>query len=219
MGRDTISAAKAQLQGEPLHAIDGLCSMPGGIQIVQGAPGTGKTRWLRAALESLYAFSSDDHPVRALVTAPMNPAVDTLADVIDQDIRRVVGNRRHLIVVRAHSWDTEKLLSRLLEENKRKVNVPSQRPPRVQEDELDISDLEGARELLRIYQAATHQPILGVRDPRVTKLRLSLGFYMCAIAGVARVVGRRILRSIRHGNGCIEERPRFMHERNIRRRE
>jgi len=118
--------------------------------------------------------------------APMNSVVDNLADMINQDIRRVVGNRRHPIVIREHSWHTETLLSRLPEENKRKVNYPSRQPPRVQEDELDISNLEGARELLRIYQVATHQPIEGVCDSRVTKLRLSLGFYMCAIAGVRR---------------------------------
>ena len=116
----------------------------------------------------------------------MNSTVDALAEAIDQDIHRIVGGRRHSIVVRAHSWETEKLLYRLSEEQERKINAPTQRPSRVEEGELDISDLEGARELLRIYEATAHQPIPGVRDPRVTKIELSIGFHMCAVAGVRR---------------------------------
>jgi hypothetical protein len=74
----------------------------------------------------------------------------------------------------------------LPEKQERKLKVPGTQPPRIQEGELDVSDLESARELLRVYEAVSHERIPGVRDPRVINVQLSIGFYMCAVTGVQR---------------------------------
>lgn len=172
-----------------LQALRGLCSLPGGIGIIEGPPGTGKSHIICLAVLPLMRLPPDNkaphQPV--MILSASNKAVTQLAARLQaistafEDSLK--AKQQHfdepMMIIRVHSLSTEYSITIADAESAR----PKSRLQRFENDLPDISDMIAAKVLMDRYTAETQQKYPGIMDKRVQDMEMSLGHRMLQISG------------------------------------
>jgi hypothetical protein len=156
-------------------AVQYLRSLPQGVGVITGPPGTGKTSFIAHVLVPILA--PKDRKSVLLVT-PSNYPADDLAQTVDRVLKKSnIGLR---IVIRMHSFSTEEEVFET--HDQRAASLPH--PAAIVPGQGDaFKNLAVAQYLKEFYEQATHRPY-GVSDPRLRLLDLSLGMWMFKAAGL-----------------------------------
>lgn len=179
----------ANFNTEQLLARDMCQSLPAGLGLIEGTPGTGKSMFIRDLIMPLILepLNCDivtpegvvprGNPHRILVLATINDPVNDLAAAISERAKQLMAEdqpERSPIVIRLHAMDTEKAIA-LRDANN---NRPRDRPDIIQFDAELADEMVIAKQMMELYEQHTHQQFQGIDDKRVKKWELSLGYWM-----------------------------------------
>lgn len=197
---DLIDTTKAQfLQGfeqnnkfneQQQMVWSNVSKLPGGVCLLEGPAGSGKTHTLIRLIMPLVCSESVNKPHQVLVTTASNTGVDELALKIHTtglEERKRHNVNSEFIVVRLHAFDSEKdLLLKDTLDQQRTASGDSP-PPRLADHEVDLltDQMLAARFLREESRRADYRP-LGVNDRRMRKLELSLAWWMSRVAGIGK---------------------------------
>jgi len=182
-----VSTYCANHNKEQQEADRALRDLTGGILLVQGAPGTGKSEWIIDNIAVCFSFATLENPAQIVLLSGSNAPLDELARKIFVKLYGIyefdTDKRKYPIVIREHAIQTEIDVYRRDQSQSRTEKLGTRTPPPVQED-LDLSKLAVARMLLETYKQASAKTFEGIRDRRVQNMELSLGIWMLRVAGI-----------------------------------
>jgi hypothetical protein len=185
---------EADLDATQARALGALTeSLPGGIQILFGGAGTGKSKIAREIVKvslslrtSAIAEGRQKSKTRILITCPSNAYTDEVAlKILEEAAEVCAGNMP--CVIRVHAEETEHKVSKLVADYNRYSDAPKLHM--LQEDpDLDavVTQLDGARELLDRYREHTAQTHAGINDKRLNLMEVSLGTRVLQVTGILR---------------------------------
>jgi hypothetical protein len=158
------------------------------VKILQGVPGSGKTKVVRAIVRIFYQLV--EGPTRLVLLAPDNQMVNEIAHTTHNtllELHNSCPDKFHYpVTIREHAPDTEKNLARreaLLSRNE-KLERPAHLRPVLEEDgNIDTSAIPIAQELYHLDQEERKLAIPGVRDKRVKHIELSRGYNLLKVIG------------------------------------
>ena len=161
--------------------------IPGGLQLIYGGAGAGKSYVARAIAKVAFECRRQDTRARLLIVSSSNAHVDEVAANIDKDIKDVVPPSWNPCVVRCHSVETEKAISKRDASSKRENTTIARGRP-VMEEVLpsEVNTVAGAVELYDAYLASVKRTFTGIDDKRVQNLGLSIGARILEVAGVSK---------------------------------
>ena len=164
-----------------------LRNLPGGLLLIQGSPGTGKTAWIVNNIAVCYSFATDQDPTQIVVLSGSNAPLDDLAVSIYTRLLSIYNSDttayKYPVVIREHSVDTEIQVYRKEETGKRKEIIGTRAPAPIRDD-IDMSKLAVAQMLLKTYERVISRKYTNITDRRVQQLDLSLGTWMLRVAGL-----------------------------------
>ena len=115
-----------------------------------------------------------------LITAPLNTAVDGIANELREYGKQVLPKDRELMVIRYHSWGSERSVIQCGFVDTSKPNATH---ALYEMALVDMQNIRFVKESIEHIQAANRYPHHGVNDKRVQLLRESHGYWMLRIAG------------------------------------
>ena len=115
-----------------------------------------------------------------LITAPLNTAVDDIANELREYGKQVLPKDRELMVIRYHSWGSERSV---IQRGFIDTSKPNATHALYEMALVDMQDIRFVKESIEHIQAANRYPHHGVNDKRVQLLRESHGYWMLRIAG------------------------------------
>lgn len=152
--------AKLTLNGTQQEALTYCCNLPGGIGLIQGPPGSGKTYWCSQVVQPLMY---KDKKNQILIVTPTNKTTDELVDRI-QDTASQSKDTAQAIIIRFHSLDSEK---DVIWKNAKGARDPG--PTIINMDVRTIQilqQLEAAKYVYDMFQESTYRPSI-VDDVRM----------------------------------------------------
>lgn len=171
---------------EQTQAYKKLRRLPGGICLVHGPPGTGKSRWGLSVLEPLicHRLTHRDEKKQVMILGPSNAVADHLAQTMNSLLQdRYPGH--HLIVTRCHAISTEEDLI-THRAGQARPRGPNDRPPVLDPDaDIDgtLDDMVTASIISRAHTKQTVTPS-GTSDRRLKLVQLSLAYRMLQLSGI-----------------------------------
>ena len=179
---------------EQQQADRSLRNLPGGLLMVQGCPGTGKTQWIIDTIAVCYSFANVEDPTQIVLLSGTNSPLDELAVAVHDRLLSIYNSDpkkyKFPVVIREHSIETEIRVYKQDEYGKRKGIVGTKAPAPIRE-EIDMSKLAVAQMLLQTYQRAISRKYDYINDRRVQQLDFSLGVWMLRAAGLRDFDGKR----------------------------
>ena len=115
-----------------------------------------------------------------LITTPLNTAVDGIANELREYGKQVLPKDRELMVIRYHSWGSERSV---IQRGFVDTSKPNATHALYEMALVDMQDMRFVKESIEHIQAANRYPHHGVNDKRVQLLRESHGYWMLRIAG------------------------------------
>jgi len=177
----------AHFNSEQHAALGEIRDLPGGVMMLQGAAGTGKTNWMVNVAALVYTFSRTVN-MQITILAGGNKAIDEFAQKVNDRLLQIYQQNPaeypYPIVVREHGADTEIDIYRREAEKTRRDIVKPKVPPPEEDLTIDLSALNVARILAETYQNANARKYEHVADKRVQKIDLAMGTWMMRAAGV-----------------------------------
>ncbi len=175
---------------EQREAKEMLRRLPGGILLIQGVGGAGKSHFINLAIQPLiFRLPRSGLHNQVLVTVAMNEPTNALAEKIES-LARSYRNKnpyagKPIVVVRVHNPDTEKAIF-LRDTDAKRPRDPAARPDIIQDADLSVNleQLVAAAIIKRSHDKSVAQRYAGIRDRRVQNLGLSLGAWMIRRAGL-----------------------------------
>jgi hypothetical protein len=182
----------AQLDGaqqQPLLALQH--DVPGGLQIIHGGAGTGKSKTALQAICVAFllrrlgrAGNLTRTKTRILVTCPSNEYTNEVFRNIHREAVRICGEDDVPCIVRAHAMTTDRSVATNRATQARNAGAPpSAQRPIQEEPNLILDELEGARDLLERYREHVHREADGIRDRRLQIYDHSLGARVLQVTG------------------------------------
>ena len=156
--------------------VDGLRNMHGGLALIEGPPGTGKTRTMVKAVAPLVLSGEK----KILALSCLNENADDLARHLRNELQK---SKPDVIVLRAFARSTEDAIF-FLEPDKTR---PRSRPSYVDETQPIDHDIEEffATSVFLTSMANATKLTHGVNDKRVSnEFKHSIAYYMCIVSGV-----------------------------------
>lgn len=191
-GEDKLQQATQRYCGrqnsEQREATEALRNLPGGILLLQGSPGTGKTTWIVDIVTVCFSFATVKDPTQIVLLAGTNAPLDDLAAKVSESLYKIYAEdskqRKFPIVIREHSIETEASIYLHKETAKGKQILGTRVSPPTLDPDVNITELAVAQMLLQTYQDAMKQRYEHISDKRVRNIDLSLGMWMLRAAGL-----------------------------------
>lgn len=176
-----------------------LRSMPAGITIVHGPPGTGKTHFGVQAFQPLLTIPVGEKKNQVLVLSAANPTVDDVHYKLEAATRHAftaMGKNGDPIVIRLHAVSTERQILT------KDVERPSKRPP-ITLDAAAVDELKDpsvAKRFMQQRSEATRRVHKNVFDKRVKLITKSMGYWMGVVSGLVERADGAHAAPVRHAH-------------------
>ena len=177
-----IAGLLPSLTPEQQEIFKGLRKAQGGLVLISGGAGTGKSYIMRLIIGIFLFFTTGDKHALLLIVSALNINLDDLVLALQKD-------HSGKVIIRAHAYDTERGLFKVLEAGVRKGKHPSIHQPDPSQP-TNFNDLLAAEAYLSFYNRLTKQKHEGVKDRRVNLLEHSLAFWMLRAAGYGTKDGK-----------------------------
>ena len=182
----------AKANPEQRRTKEKLRDLPGGIMIIQGIGGSGKTFMLTLTTSALiHRMNKDGSKNRVLVVHAMNSGADKLAKDIDFSCNTYNHENRlgtDKIVIRVHSKDTEQDVF-MSGPNAQRPREKNGRPNIIQVVDIadELKNIAAAYIVYKSHEAETRQKFPGITDQRLQDQKLSLGAWIATLVGLLGV--------------------------------
>jgi len=166
-----------------------LRNLPGGIMIIQGIGGSGKTFMLTLTTSALiHRLNKDGSKNRVLVALATNSGADKLAKDIDLSCKAYSHENQlgtDKIVIRVHSIATEHDVF-MAGPNAQRPREKNERPSIIQVVDIaeELKNIAAAYIVYNSHDAETRQKFPGINDQRLKDQKLSLGTWIATLVGL-----------------------------------
>ncbi|EKG20501.1 hypothetical protein MPH_02224 [Macrophomina phaseolina MS6] len=175
----------AQLNAGQQEAARICRHLPGGVGIIEGPPGTGKTFLVNQLVQPLMLLPPKEGLSRQplLLLSASNQSTDMMAARLHEISCTTFARFRPLqpppLIIRMFPVQTDRAIATAAAT----IARPDTQLPRFEEVLPDLSQMMAAKLLMDRYSEATTRPFPGVYDKRVKELSLTLGQRMLEMSG------------------------------------